>query len=206
MFDLTIVMRRRSSSGNSTLSQPSSLSLSPVGWTVRPTMSPPSVSSSPTPSTASSTDSSFTLRQTTSSAATPKRRALSPPPSRFTTTAPATHQACAFPSWPIRDSLTPPPITSSPTTSYFSPVESCPSSRISDSDLEELEFQPIAVAESDSTVAAISWSAIGTDAVPQVGQRTRRLPPPPAQYRRSNSNRRSPTRKSGSKKLGAIAE
>lgn len=103
--------------------------------------------------------------------------------------------------------------TPSPTSSYFSPSNALPSSRISDADLEELDFSYLNDSSEEEAAMGlgISWSAVGTGAVAplpqhqQVVERRRRLPPPPVQYRRRSSSK-VPSRKRDPKKLGAITE
>lgn len=204
MFELTSsIMMRRTSSTDST-SSTSSLSLSPTGWSPsRATMSPPSVTSYP--STIKITSEFTVIRPTTPES----RMMLSPEPSRLNLS--TSNQAYAFPSWPVRDSLTPPLSQQSPTSCYFSP-NYIPNSRISDDDLAALDFtkQKAVAYQPDEAVLGLSWSAVNNPSshiVPalQVCERRLRLPPPPAQYRRRSSSRRSPSRKSN-KTLVAIAE
>lgn len=193
-------MRRSSSTASST----GSLSLSPIGWTPsRPTISPPSITSY---QTINITREYVIL---TSPKTSMKRSSLSPETSRLNLS--SSHQAYAFPSWPVRDSLIP-QSNQSPTSCYFSP-NYVPNSRITDDELESLDFTrpQIQSYQSDEAVLGISWSAINnptSEIIPalQVFERRLRLPPPPAQYRRrSSSRKRSPSRKS-QKQLGAIAE
>ncbi|CAF9903490.1 MAG: hypothetical protein GOMPHAMPRED_000306 [Gomphillus americanus] len=194
-----MTMMQRSSSSSSSSS--SLLSLSPTGWNPsRSTISPPSITASPT------SEMNLSARPTSPEM---RRAFLSPEPARFQLLSSPQH-AYAFPSWPIRDSLTPTGSEPSPTTCYFSP-NYIPNSRISDTDLEALDFtKRVVVCETEEAVTGISWSAINNptcDVVPalQVSERRRRLPPPPAQYRRRNSSRKSPIRKN-QKSLVAIAE
>ena len=139
------------------------------------------------------------------------------------------HRHCAYPSWPARATLGQ-DITTSPTGYYAGnafDATPLPSSRISNEDLESLDFSSAPATKrcgedddaalflngSSGAVAAaglgISWSAVGNGNVPSVGarvpERRRRLPPPPVQVRRRSSSR-GVKRKSRAAALGPIAE
>lgn len=200
MFDITssIMMRRSSSTGSSS----SALSLSPVGWNPnKSAILPPSITAYQTADITTEIIISITPKAST------MRRSLSPEPCHLNLS--SSHQACAFPSWPARDFLTL-QSNQTPTRNYIS-ANNIPNSRITDDELESLDFsRPQYQAEDDEAVIGISWSAINnptSEIIPalQVCERRLRLPPPPAGYRRRSSSRKSPTRKS-QKQLGAITE
>ena len=86
-----------------------------------------------------------------------------------------------------------------------------PSSRISDEDLEDLDFSSPGLdvnALGDGVGLGISWSAVGGANV-EMGvprERRRRLPPPPAMNVRRRSSSRGTKRKGKAGMLGVINE